>query len=235
MPILNLRNTAGEFEPIPAMIGPQGAQGVPGPNEITTATATPLSGVLVGEDNYVREGERGVDFAAPDHAHGNITSDGKVGSTAGLPLFTDEGGAVGTKTAVEALTALGLPYEAGTWTPIIHDWTNGIEYSASAAGSYIKLAEIVIVSFVLANLNISSVSTAQAFIGGLPFAAQNQSTPFYAIRTAEYLDDATVQDWQKCLGLVTGSKLYFGSGSTRWKVSSANRSIGGCVMYITGS
>lgn len=68
MPILNLRNTVGEFEPIPAMIGPQGAQGVPGPNEITTATATPLSGVLVGKDGYVKEGVAGEDFAAAAHA-----------------------------------------------------------------------------------------------------------------------------------------------------------------------
>ena len=108
MPILNLRNTAGEFEPIPAMIGPQGAQGVPGPNEITTATATPLSGVLVGKDGTVREGVAGEDFAEVNHAHGNITHDGKVGTAAGLPLFTGEGGVVGTKTADAAKIALDV-------------------------------------------------------------------------------------------------------------------------------
>ena len=108
MPILNLKNTAGEFEPIPAMIGPQGAQGVPGPNEITTATATPLSGVLVGKDGTVREGVAGEDFAEVNHAHGNITHDGKVGTAAGLPLFTGEGGVVGTKTADAAKIALDV-------------------------------------------------------------------------------------------------------------------------------
>lgn len=106
MPILNLRNTVGEFEPIPAMIGPQGAQGVPGPNEITTATATPLSGVLVGKDGTVREGVAGEDFAEVNHAHGNITHDGKVGTAAGLPIFTGAGGVLTTKTLAEARTAL---------------------------------------------------------------------------------------------------------------------------------
>ena len=106
MPILNLRNTAGEFEPIPAMIGPQGAQGVPGPNEITTATATPLSGVLIGKDGYVKEGVAGEDFAAAAHAHGSITNDGKIGEIAGLPLFTGEGGTVGTKAQADALAAI---------------------------------------------------------------------------------------------------------------------------------
>lgn len=82
-------------------------QGVPGPNEITTATATPISGVLVGEGGTVREGVAGEDFAAGEHPHGSITYDGKVGTAAGLPLFTGEGGAVGTKTAAEAITTLG--------------------------------------------------------------------------------------------------------------------------------
>ncbi len=46
----------------------KGQDGVPGPNEITTATATPISGVLVGKDGYVKEGEAGEDFAAAAHA-----------------------------------------------------------------------------------------------------------------------------------------------------------------------
>ena len=41
------------------------------------------------------------------HTHGNITNDGKIGSTANRPLFTDTGGAITTKSASEALTAIG--------------------------------------------------------------------------------------------------------------------------------
>lgn len=41
------------------------------------------------------------------HTHGNITNDGKIGSTANLPLFTGTAGAITTKLASEALTAIG--------------------------------------------------------------------------------------------------------------------------------
>lgn len=58
----------------------------------------------------------GVDAIAPadigaaesSHAHGSITTDGKVGSTANLPLFTLSGGAVGTKSKSDAKIALDI-------------------------------------------------------------------------------------------------------------------------------
>ncbi|HWS42611.1 MAG TPA: hypothetical protein VN421_05935 [Pseudoflavonifractor sp.] len=40
------------------------------------------------------------------HVHGAITSDGKIGTTADLPVFTGTGGALATKTAAAARTAL---------------------------------------------------------------------------------------------------------------------------------
>jgi len=46
--------------------------------------------------------------AASSHAHGSITTDGKVGSTADLPLFTLVGGAVGTKSKSDARIALDI-------------------------------------------------------------------------------------------------------------------------------
>lgn len=48
-----------------------------------------------------------VGAAASSHTHGNITNAGAIGSTADLPVFTGAGGALGTKTATQALTALG--------------------------------------------------------------------------------------------------------------------------------
>lgn len=107
MPILNLRNTAGEFEPIPAMIGPQGAQGVPGPNEITTATATPLSGVLVGKDGYVKEGVA-------------VDTRNALGAINGIwPILTGGSGMSGTTAAA-----------AANWNPAIVDvnTTRGVKW-----------------------------------------------------------------------------------------------------------
>ena len=42
------------------------------------------------------------------HAHGNITNDGKIGSTADLPVFTTTAGALATKTIADAKTLLGI-------------------------------------------------------------------------------------------------------------------------------
>ena len=45
--------------------------------------------------------------AASSHTHGNLSNDGKIGSTADLPVFTGASGAIGTKTVADARTALG--------------------------------------------------------------------------------------------------------------------------------
>ena len=52
--------------------------------------------------------------AAASHTHGNLTSDGKIGSASGLPVFTDIGGKLATKTAAQALSALGA-LGTSTW------------------------------------------------------------------------------------------------------------------------
>lgn len=44
--------------------------------------------------------------ANSNHSHGNLTNDGKIGTTANLPLFTGSGGIVSTKTAADARTSL---------------------------------------------------------------------------------------------------------------------------------
>jgi hypothetical protein len=47
-------------------------------------------------------------FNPASHTHGNVTNDGKIGATADLPVFTGSAGALGTKTAADARTALEL-------------------------------------------------------------------------------------------------------------------------------
>ena len=46
------------------------------------------------------------------HAHGNITNDGKIGSTADLPIFTGASGALVAKTIADAKTLLGITVDA---------------------------------------------------------------------------------------------------------------------------
>ena len=53
--------------------------------------------------------EVGIENAAlATHAHGSITTDGKIGSTANLPVATGAGGAVGTVTVAAMKTLLGV-------------------------------------------------------------------------------------------------------------------------------
>ena len=47
-------------------------------------------------------------FTPSSHTHGNLTNDGKIGSTADLPVFTTTGGALATKTIEDAKTLLGV-------------------------------------------------------------------------------------------------------------------------------
>jgi hypothetical protein len=51
-----------------------------------------------------------------NHTHGNITSDGKIGSTANLPVFTGTNGVLGTKFATDALKALNVANIFGGYT-----------------------------------------------------------------------------------------------------------------------
>lgn len=148
MPILNLRNTAGEFEPIPAMIGPQGLQGVPGPNEITTATATPLSGVLVGKDGYVKEGEAGEDFAAAAHAaqHAANGADPIIPADIGAAAADDLTGHISTL-VTGAAGAHGLKQYHGTWTPSFYGLTTAGSpvYGADRIGEFSIIGNLCLI------------------------------------------------------------------------------------------
>ena len=58
------KGDAGERGP-QGIQGPAGADGAAGPNEVTTATATNLSGILKGNGSSVTAAVAGVDYAAP--------------------------------------------------------------------------------------------------------------------------------------------------------------------------
>ena len=64
-----------------------------------------------------------VGAATSSHAHGNLTNDGKVGSTSGLPLVTTTAGAVTT-------LALGTAGQVLT----VNSGANGVEFAAASGG-----------------------------------------------------------------------------------------------------
>lgn len=68
-----------------------------------------ISGVNISTPEQLFSVSESMDGKASDeHNHGNLSTDGKIGSTANLPVFTGTGGAVTTKTASAARSALGL-------------------------------------------------------------------------------------------------------------------------------
>jgi hypothetical protein len=71
--------------------------------------------------------------ALANHTHGNITSDGKIGSTANLPVFTGTNGVLGTKFATDALKALNVANIFGgatVYTELIPDNADFNSYTA---------------------------------------------------------------------------------------------------------
>jgi Cu/Ag efflux protein CusF len=68
------------------------------------------------------------EVAEGDHTHGNLTNDGKVGSTAGLPLVTTTAGAVTTL----ALGTAGQVLQ-------VNSGANGVEFAAAAGGDTVSI------------------------------------------------------------------------------------------------
>ncbi len=64
---------------------------------------------LTAAGNPKDSGKSLEDLATSEHVHGNITKDGEIGSTADLPVFTTTGGELATRSASDALAALGIP------------------------------------------------------------------------------------------------------------------------------
>ena len=64
-------------------------------DKVSGATSGNFAG-LDANGNLTDSGSKASDFAISDHSHGNISNDGKIGSTAGLSVMTTTGGEVTT-------------------------------------------------------------------------------------------------------------------------------------------
>lgn len=69
MAILKIKDpTTGEWQEVTVMQGNSGPQGPAGPNEISTDTASSITGILKGNGSTVAVAEAGVDYATPEQA-----------------------------------------------------------------------------------------------------------------------------------------------------------------------
>ena len=92
--------------------------------------------------NNMEEGIEKANLAAsrsPEHTHGNITYDGKIGSTADLPVFTGTDGNVVVIDVATARRILGIP---DTDDEVLETGTTPVSGAAVAAYVAAKIAEI---------------------------------------------------------------------------------------------
>lgn len=136
--------------------------------EVTSATATDITGLLKGDGSAVSAATAGTDYVATDdarltdartptsHVHGGISDAGAIGSTAGLPIKTGtsgvlEVGAFGTSAGQfaqgddsrfhdrsHAMTSTS-DHTAGNWK-VFHSNGSGqlVELALGADGTYLK-------------------------------------------------------------------------------------------------
>ena len=95
-----------------------------------------------------------------------LLGNGTNGITSTYTLPIDRGG-TGATDAGWALSNLGLPKEAGNWTPSIN--AAGVSYS-NRVGFYYRI-DIMIYIFCYITMNITNAGSEYARVDGLPFAA----------------------------------------------------------------
>lgn len=76
------------------------------PKTFTNGSGEPLSADNL---NHIEQGIKTVTDEVNAHTHGSITRDGKIGTTANLPVVTGTGGALETKPIADMKTLLNVP------------------------------------------------------------------------------------------------------------------------------
>ena len=126
----------------------------------SAAAATTRTSLELGDSATADIGTDSTEVAAGDHSHGNLTNDGKVGSTSGLPLVTTTAGAVTTL----ALGTAGQVLQ-------VNSGATGVEFAAASGGGFGEV-----------RFDTATVYT----YTGLAAAGASESSAVWFIRRSEY-------------------------------------------------
>ena len=96
--------------------------------DTTTAATNTRTNLGLGGAATADIGTGAGEVAEGDHTHGNLTNDGKVGSTSGLPVVTTTAGAVTTL----ALGTAGQVLQ-------VNSGANGVEFAAASGGDTVSI------------------------------------------------------------------------------------------------
>ena len=106
------------------------------------------------------------------YAAGNIKSDGNLSLPSGGVVFGATGGAVTSKTLDD--------YEEGIWYPVLKAASTNPTYTANnAVGYYVKIGNMVYVTWYSSVLNITNSGSGGAQIGNLPFTAASATQEYW--------------------------------------------------------
>lgn len=120
--IIKIRDTDGNVIDVPLMRGPQGE---PGPNEVSTSTATTLNGLLKGNGANVTVAQAGTDYMAPPTT---ATALPTSGTALTANTIYNVSAAVGTY----AFTAPASGWAHGTFTT---DSSTSVSFSGTFLGA----------------------------------------------------------------------------------------------------
>lgn len=126
-------------------------------DKVSSATAGNFAG-LDSEGNLTDSGKKASDFAAVGHVHGNITNDGKIGSTSGLGVVTGTSGLIETKDFSTSSPETGV----GTTTEFIDTVSQGTDGEITATKKAITHASTSAAGIVSLSSDTASTSETEA-------------------------------------------------------------------------
>ena len=133
---LDVSSVGGEGKYISAISETDGKISATATTMDTTPTANSTKAVTSGGIKTALDGK-----SSTSHTHGSITNDGKIGTTANLPVITGTGGAVTTGSFSTTASAVGTSSAAGTANTFSRgDHVHSISLATGDSDGQVKIA-----------------------------------------------------------------------------------------------